>query len=141
MNKKYEILAEFAKDISHETPNIETYLRTRENLAKYKLNIDINSRPLKNEIVEINIIVKLQENSLEDKRSNFEITYAVVARMNKEITDKKEMEKIVLVAIPNDVYPRIQDLFITSIQKSGFTNIDVIKKVDFEKLHKENPPS
>jgi len=78
---------------------------------------------------------------LEDKRSNFEITYTVVARINKEITDKKEMEKIVLVAIPNDVYPRIQDLFITSIQKSGFTNIDVIKKVDFEKLNKENPPS
>ncbi len=140
MKNGYEILAEFAKDISHETPDIEAYLRTKENIANYKLNLDIKSRPLKNEIIEVNIVLKLQENNLEEKRSNFEITYTVVARVDKGITEKKKIEKIVLVTLPNEVYPRLEDLFISSIKKSGFTNINVFKKVDFEKLYQANQP-
>ena len=137
MTKKYKILAKFSKDISCETPNLETFLQTKENISKYQLNLDINSRPLKNEIIEVNIILKFHETNLERKRSNFEITYAAIARVDKNVTDKKEMEKIVLVKIPNEVFPKIEDLFISSIKKSGFPDISIERKIDFEKLHIE----
>ena len=129
MTEKYKILAEFSKDISCETPNLETFLQTKENISKYQLNLDINSRPLKNEIIEVNIILKFHETNLERKRSNFEITYTVI--------DKKEMEKIILSKIPNEVYPRLEDLFISLITKSGFPNVKIERKVDFEKLYTE----
>ena len=137
MTKKYQIVTEFVKDLSFETPDIETYLETKDNIPKYKLNLDINSRPLKNEIIEVNIILKLQETNLQRKRSNFEITYTAVVRVDKNITEKKEMEEIILSKIPTDIFPRVEDLFISSIKKSGFQNINIEKKIDFEKLYRE----
>ena len=128
MTKKYQIVTEFVKDLSFETPDIETYLETKDNIPKYKLNLDINSRPLKNEIIEVNIILKLQETNLQRKRSNFEITYTAVVRVDKNITEKKEMEEIILSKIPTDIFPRVEDLFISSIKKSGFQNINIEKK-------------
>ncbi len=137
MTEKYKILSEFAKDVSYETPDLETYLQTKENISKYKLNIDINSKPIKNEIIEVNIVLKLQESNMEVKRSNFEITYTAIAKVDKNITDQKEMEKIILSKIPNEIFPRVEDLFISSIKKSGFPNTQIEKKVDFEKLYNE----
>ena len=137
MKEKYKILTEFAKDISCETPDLETYLYTKENISKYKLAIDINSKPLKNKIIEVNLVLKFQENNLEKKRSNFEITYTAIVRVDINITDRKEIEKIILINIPNEVFPRVEDLFISSVKKSGFADIKVEKKVDFEKLYNE----
>ena len=137
MTEKYKILAKFSKDISCETPNLETFLQTKENISKYQLNLDINSKPLKNEIIEINIILKFHETNLERKRSNFEITYTVVAKVDKNITDKREMEKIILNKIPSEIYPELENLFISLITKSGFPDIKIEKKVDFEKLYNE----
>ena len=137
MKEKYEILTQFAKDLSYETPDIETYIKTKEDLSKYKLYLDINSRPLKNDIIEININLKLNEPDLEKKRSNFEITYTVIVRVDKNITDKKEMQRIVLSEIPNKIFPKLEDLFISSIKKSGFENINIEKKIDFDQLYKE----
>ena len=137
MTEKYKILAKFSKDISCETPNLETFLQTKENILKYQLNLDINSKPLKNEIIEINIILKFHETNLERKRSNFEITYTVIAKVDKNITEKKEMEKIILGKIPNEVYPELENLFISLITKSGYPDVKIEKKVDFEKLYNE----
>ena len=137
MTKKYKILTEFAKDVSYETPNVETYLQTKDNISKYHLNLDINSKFLKNKIIEVNIITKFQEVDLGKKKSNFEITYAAIVRINENIKDKKEMEKIVLSDVPNEIYPRIENLFITLINKSGFPEVKIERKVDFDKLYKE----
>ena len=137
MSEKYKILTEFAKDISFETPDIETYMEAKENISKYKLFMDINSNPLKNDIIEVNIILKLQETNLEKKRSNFEITYTAIVRVDKNIQDKKEIKKIVLSKIPNEVFPRLEDLFISSIKKSGFSNVNIERKIDFEKMYNE----
>ena len=137
MTKKYKIVTEFAKDVSYETPDVETYLQTKENILKYNLSLDINSKFLKNKIIEVNIILKFHETNLERKRSNFEITYTVIVKIDKNITDKKEMEKIILSKIPNEVYPRLEDLFISLITKSGFPNVKIERKVDFEKLYTE----
>ena len=137
MTKKYKILTEFAKDVSYETPDVETYLQTKDNILKYNLTLDIKSKFLKNKMVEVNIISKFQEPNLEKKKSNFEITYTAIIRIDENITDKKEMEKIVLSDVPNEIYPRLEDLFITLVNKSGFPEVKIERKVDFEKLYKE----
>ena len=137
MTKKYKILVQFVKDISYETPDIETYLQTKDNILKYNLNLDINSKFLKNKMIEVNIISKFQETNLREKKSNFEITYVAIVRIDDDVTDEKEIKKIVLSDVPNEIYPRLQDLFITLINKSGFPEINIEKKVDFEKLYKE----
>jgi len=135
--KKYKILAEFAKDVSYETPDIETYLQTKDNILKYHLTLDINSKFLKNKMTEVNIISKFQETNLEKKKSNFEITYAAIVRIDENIKNEKEMEKIVLSDVPNEIYPRLEDLFISLVNKSGFPEVKIERKVDFEKLYKE----
>ena len=137
MTKKYKILTEFAKDVSYETPDVETYLQTKDNILKYNLNLDINSKFLKNKIIEVNIISKFQEANLKEKKSNFEITYAAIIRIDENITDEEEMKKIVLSDVPNEIYPRLEDLFITLVNKSGFPEVKIERKVDFEKLYKE----
>ena len=137
MTKKYKILAEFAKDVSYETPDVETYLQTKDNILKYNLNLDINSKFLKNKIIEVNIISKFQEANLKERKSNFEITYTAIVRIDENIKDEKEMKKIVLSDVPNEIYPRLEDLFITLVNKSGFPEVKIERKVDFEKLYKE----
>ena len=137
MTKKYKILAEFAKDVSYETPDVETYLQTKDNILKYHLTLDINSKFLKKKMIEVNIISKFQETNLEKKKSNFEITYAAIVRIDDDVTDEKEIKKIILSGVPNEIYPRLEDLFITLVNKSGFPEIKIEKKVDFEKLYKE----
>ena len=137
MTKKYKILTEFAKDVSYEVPNVETYLETKDNILKYHLTLDINSKFLKKKMIEVNIISKFQETNLEKKKSNFEITYAAIVRIDENVTDKKEMEKIVLSDVPNEIYPRLEDLFLTLVNKSGFPEVKIERKVDFEKLYKE----
>mgnify|MGYP001153508451 FL=1 len=137
MTKKYKILTEFAKDVSYETPDVETYLQTKDNILKYNLNLDINSKFLKNKIIEVNIISKFQEANLKEKKSNFEITYTAIVRIDENIKDEKEMKKIVLSDVPNEIYPRLEDLFITLVNKSGFPEVKIERKVDFEKLYKE----
>ena len=137
MTKKYKILTEFAKDVSYEIPDVETYLQTKDNILKYNLNLDINSKFLKNKIIEVNIISKFQEANLREKKSNFEITYTAIVRIDENIKDEKEMKKIVLSDVPNEIYPRLEDLFISLVNKSGFPEVKIERKVDFEKLYKE----
>jgi len=137
MTQKYKILTEFTKDVSYETPDVETYLQTKDNILKYNLTLDIKSKFLKNKMVEVNIISKFQEPNLGKKKSNFEITYTAIVKIDENITGEKEMEKIVLSDVPNEIYPRLEDLFITLVNKSGFPEVKIERKVDFEKLYKE----
>ena len=137
MTKKYKILTEFAKDVSYETPDVETYLQTKDNILKYHLTLDITSKFLKKKMIEVNIISKFQEANLGKKKSNFEITYAAIVRIHANIKNEKEMEQIVLSDVPNEIYPRLEDLFISLVNKSGFPEVKIERKVDFEKLYKE----
>ncbi len=92
MTHKFEVLAEFAKDISFETPDVEAFLKTKENISKYNLNIDINSKPLKNKLIEVNIMLKFYDRNMNNKGSNIEITYAVIVRVDDNVNEKKELE-------------------------------------------------
>ena len=137
MTKNYKILAEFIKDMSCETQDVETFLFVKDNIAKYSLHIDIKSRPLKNKIVEINTILKFEDKNLENKRSHFEITYTAIIKVIGDIKDKKSIEKIVLCEVPNKIYPRLENAFLSLLKNSGFPEVKLRKKINFEKLYNE----
>src|SRR6056300_931515 len=104
MTEKYKILGKFVKDMSSETKDIETYLFVKDKIAKYKLGIDITSKPLKNKLIEINTNLKFQDNEENEKRSHFEIIYSTIIRIDEEIKDKKELEKIILCDVQIKIY-------------------------------------
>ena len=137
MTEKFKILAKFIKDASSETANIETYLFVKEIISKYQLNIDINSKALKNKLIEVNITLKFEDKQPNEKKSHFEIIYAVIVKINEDIKDKKDLEKIILCEIPTIVYPELEKSFLNLMHNSGHENIKLEKKIDFNKLYNE----
>ncbi len=134
MTENYKILAKYIKDLSSETPDIDTYLFVKDKISKYKLNIDIKSKPLKNKLIEINITFIFQDKEPNEKKSYFEIIYAVIVRIENEVNDKKDLEKMILCEIPSAVYPDIEKAFLSLIHHSGHPDLKFEKKVDFYKL-------
>ena len=137
MTEKFKILAQFIKDASSETANIETYLFVKEIISKYQLNIDINSKALKNKLLEINITLKFEDKQPNDKKSHFEIVYTVIVKIDDEIKDKKDLEKIILCDVPTKVYSELEKSFLNLMHNSGHQNIKLEKKIDFNKLYNE----
>ena len=137
MTEKYKILAKYVKDSSSETPDVETYLFVKENISKYKLKIDIKTKPLKNKLLEINITFTYEDKDPNEKKSFYEITYAVIVRINEDVKEKKELEKIILCDIPNSIYPELEKSFLNLIHNSGHPSLKFEKKVDFDKLFNE----
>ena len=137
MTEKFKILAKFIKDMSVETPDAETYLFVKECIQKYKLNIDIKTKPLKNKLIEINITFIFEDKEPSEKKSYYEIIYAVIVRIENEIKDKKNLEKIILCDVPSAVYPDLEKAFLDLIHHSGHAGLKFEKKVDFYKLFNE----
>ena len=137
MTKKYKILSKFIKDLSSETPDIETYLFVKERISKYQLGIDITSKALKNRMVEVNTTFKFEDKEVVDKKSYFEIVYSTVIKILEDITEKKELEKIILCEVQNEIYPDLERALLNVLHNSGYPNIKFEKKVDFENLYKQ----
>ena len=137
MTENFKVLTKYIKDVSSETPDIETFLFVKDNISKYQLNIDINSRPLKNKLIEVNITLKFEDKEANEKKSYFEIVYSSVVRINNDIKEKKELEKIILCDVPTIIYPDLEKSFLNLIHDSGHPDIKLEKKVDFQKLYKE----
>ena len=137
MTKKYKILAKFIKDMSSETPDFETYIFVRDYIGKYQLNIDINSKPLKDKMVEINTILKFEDKQENKKKSYFEINYSAIVKVEENITEKKDLEKIILCDVPTEIFPELEKSFLNLLQNSGYPNVKLEKKVDFEKLYNQ----
>jgi len=137
MSENYKIMSKFIKDISGETPDIETYLYVKDYISKYQLNIEIKSKPLKNEIIEINTMLKFHDNSESKKKAHFEMTYTTVIKLEDGIKDKKVLEKIILCDVQKDVYPEIEKSLLSLLHTSGYPNIKFEKKVDFEELYNQ----
>ena len=137
MTKKYKILAKYIKDMSSETPDIETFIFVRDYIGKYQLNIDINSKPLKNKMVEINTILKFEDNKENKKKSYFEINYSTTVKIEEDITEKKDLEKIILCEVPTEIYPELEKSFLNLLHNSGYPNVKFEKKVDFEQLYNQ----
>ena len=137
MTKKFKILTQYIKDISGERNNVETYVVVKENISRYHLNIDIISKALKNKLIEINTTLKFEDKENNEKKSYFEIIYASVISVDKDIKEKKDLQKIILCDVQKIIYPNIEKAFLNLIHDSGFPEIKFEKKVDFEKLYNE----
>ena len=137
MKENYKILGKFIKDMSSETSDIETFLFVKDYISKYQLNIDINSKALKNKMVEINTTLKFEDKDENSKKSHFEIIFATIVRINDEIKEKKDLEKIILCDVQKEIYPDLEKSFLDLLHNSGYPEIKFEKKIDFEKLYNQ----
>lgn len=135
MSENYEIMTKFIKDISGETPDVETYIYAKDLISKYQLNIEINSKPLKTQIVEINTMIKFHDNTESKKKAHFEMTFTTVIKLDDQIKDKNVLQKIILCDVQKEVYPEIEKALLNLLHTSGYPNIKFDKKVDFEELY------
>ena len=137
MTEKFKILAQYIKDLSSETPNVETYLFVKDNISKYNLNIDITSKALKDKLIEVNTSLKFSDVEANEKKSYFEIIYATIIKVNDEIKNKKDLEKIILCDVQTEIYPKLETAFLNLVHNSGHPSIKLEKKIDFVKLYNE----
>ena len=137
MTENFKILAEFVKDISSETPDVQSYIFVKENISKYNLKIDIISKALKDKMIEVNTTMKFEDKELNEKRSYFEIVYASIIKINDNIKDKQDLEKIVLCDLQNKIYPNLKKTFLDLLHNSGFPEVKLDKQIDFTQLYKQ----
>jgi len=137
MNEKFKILTNFIKDMSSETPDVQSYLFVKDNISKYHLNIDIASKPLKNKLIEVNTTLKFEDKEFNEKKSHFELTYASIVKINENVKDPKEIEKIILCDVQNEIYPNLEKIFENLLNDSGYQGIKFEKKIDFKKLYNQ----
>ena len=135
MSENYKIISKFIKDISGETPDVETYLYVKDYISKYQMNIEIKSKALKAQIIEINTILRFHDNSESKKKSHFELTYATIIKLEKEIKEKKVLQKIILCDVQKEMFSEMEEALLNLLKMSGFPNIKFEKKVDFEDLY------
>ena len=130
-------MSEFVKDMSSETPDIQTYLFVKDNIPKYYLNIEISSKALKDKIIEVDTTLKFSDKDGGNKKATFEIVYTSIVKVEDEIEDKSSLQKILLCDVQNKIYPKLEKCFLNMLSDSGYPGIKFNKKIDFEKLYKE----
>ena len=134
--KKFKIFAEFVKDISGETKDVQTYLFVKDYISKYQLTIDIISKPAKNKLIEVNTTLKFKDKESREKKSYFEIVYASIIKIDEDIKDKKDLQKIILCDVQKEIQPNLEKTFTNLLNNSGFNEVN-INKIDFDKLYNE----
>ena len=137
MTENYKILGKYIKDMSSETPDIETYLFVKDHISKYQLSIDINSKALKNKMIEVCTTLKYEDKEANEKLSYFEINYATIIKISESIRDKKVLERMLLCDVQKEIYPNLETSFINLLHDSGYPGIKFEKKIDFEKLYNQ----
>ena len=137
MTEKYKIFGKYIKDLSSETKDIETYLFVKNNISKYQLGIDITSKAFKNKMIEVNTKLRFQDKAEKLKKSHFEIIFSTIVKINEEIKDKKELEKIILCDVQIEIYPDLEKSLLDLLHNSGYPEIKFEKKIDFEKLYNQ----
>ena len=136
MKENFKILTEFIKDMSSETPNVQSYLFVKDNLSKYHLDIDIASKPLKNKLIEVSTTLKFEDKEPNEKKSHFEMTYVSIVKVDEEVK-KEELKKILLCDVQNKIYPNLEKIFLNLLHNSGFPEVKFGKKVDFNNLYNQ----
>ena len=137
MTKKYEIALNYIKDLSVEIPDAQTFIFSKEYITKYSLGINVTTKGMKNDMIEVITKLHYKDPSSNKKKSYFEISYATVVKIIDKNLKKKDLERIILVEIQNEIYPSLEKIFLSIIKDSGFPNLMLEKKVDFEKLYNE----
>ena len=137
MTENYKILGKYIKDMSSETPDLDTYLFVRDYISSYQLNIDINSKALKNKMIEINTIMKFEDKQENKKKSYFEIKYSTVIKIGDDVKEKKDLEKIILCDVQIEIYPKLEKSLLDLLHNSGYPAVKFEKKIDFEQLYNQ----
>ena len=137
MTEKYKILGKYIKDLSSETKDVETYLFVRENISKYQLGIDITSKALKNKMIEVNTTLKFEDKAENKKKAYFEIVYATIVKVDEDIQNKDELQKILLSDVQTKIYPDLEKSLLDFLHNSGYPGIKFEKKIDFENLYNQ----
>ncbi len=137
MTEKFKIVGKYIKDMSSETADIETYLLVRDRISKYQLGIDINSKALKNKHIEVNTGLKFEDKEDAKKKSHFEIIFSTIIKVNDEVTDKKELERIILCDVQIKIYDHLEKALLDLLHNSGYPGIKFEKKIDFENLYNQ----
>jgi len=137
MTENYKILGKYIKDMSSETADIETYIFVRDYISRYQLNIDINSKALKDKMIEINTIMKFEDKEETKRKSYFEINYSTIIKVNDEVKEKKDLEKIILCDVQIEIYPDLEKSLLDLLHNSGYPGVKFEKKVDFEQLYNQ----
>jgi len=135
MEKKYTILAKFIKDMSIETKDTQTYLFVKENIKNYHLKISINSKAIKNKMIEIDTGLNFEDKQGNEFRTSFEMTYTSIIKLNEENIDKEKLEKIILIEVQNEIYPDMEKSFLDMVHNAGYDNFTIDKKINFETLY------
>ena len=133
----YKIISKFIKDISFEIPNAQAFVMLEKEISNYNLNFDIKSNPFKDNIIEVNTILRITPNQNVKHKILTEINFTALVSIEKNFEDKKELEKIVLIEIPTEIYPSLYETFVYLFSQAGIKNIEIYKKVDFKKLYNE----
>ena len=137
MKKKYKILSQFVKDLSSDTKDVETYLYVQDVISRYHLNIEINSKPLKNKMIGIDTLLSFRDPESTNFKSFFELSYTTVIKINKDIDDKSELQKIVLCDVQEEIFPKLKKIFLNLIHNCGYENVTFDKEINFENLYNE----
>ena len=137
MTEKYKILGKYIKDMSSETKDVETYIFVRDRISKYQLAIDINSKPVKDKHIEVNTTLKFEDKEGSKKKSHFEIIFSTIVRVNDDIKEKNELEKIILCDVQTEIYPDLEKSLLNLLHNSGYPEIKFEKKIDFEALYNQ----
>ena len=131
----YKIISKFIKDISFEIPNAEAFVMLEKEISKYNLNFDVKGIPLKNRIIEVNTILTLAPNQEVKHKILTEVNFATLISIDKNFEDKKELEKIILIEVPMEIFPLLYETFVYLFKQAGIKNIQIEKTVDFQKLY------
>ena len=137
----YKIISTFIKDISFEIPNAQTFVTLEKEISNYHLNFDIKSKQFKENIIEVNTVLRLTPTKEIKNKMLTEINLATLVSLDKNISDKKELEKIILVNIPTEVYPTLYETFVYLFKQAGIKDLTIVKDVDFQKLYNERKSS
>ena len=137
MTEKFKILGQYIKDLSSETKDTETYIFVKDHISRYQLDININSKAIKNKMIEINTIMKFEDKLEAKNKSYFEMTYTTIIQINDDVQKKNELEKIILCDAQEKIYPNLEKSFLDLLHNSGYPDVKFEKKIDFEKLYNQ----
>ena len=137
----YKIISKFIKDVSFEIPNAQAFIMLEKEISNYTLTFDITSKPFKNNIIEVNTVLRTTPNQEVKHKILSEITCTALVSLEKKFEDKKELEKIILIKIPTEVYPTLYETFIYLFRQAGIKDINIEKNINFEKMYNERKKS